>query len=566
MIRGAFALVSVIGTLAIAHVYAQQGPPAAAPARLFGRIVAADTGAPVRSAAVRVAGTNPGAATLVATTDDNGAFDVRDVPPGQYLVHVTKPGFVSTRFSLTTGTADPFGVSGGQQIDMRDLRLPRAGVVSGRVVDGFGDPVADVAVTAWRMDYLTPARRRIVSRASFQTNDLGEFRAHGLEPGKYFISASRSVVALTTGPGSNDPAFTRTGMREAPTFYPGTPNASEAVSIEVQAGQEASGIQFQMIAASYGAVSGVVLNSRGAPYQDAVVWLLAARADDVQVNTVQLLAETDRQGRFRIVNVSPGEYRLEVFSKAFMENIGRTGGPGIGEKPVGEVASQPVTIISGRTEELSVQASTGFTVRGRVFIDGAPAVADVATKLQATAVPTYAGISGQALPAQAGVGADGTFVFGGLHGTRAFNVRGPAGAFLHRILFRGGDVSESGVEVAADTDGVELHLTTKPSRLEGSVRDVSGSAVPAGRVVLFSPDRADWVRPVTRRYQNVSLKTDGTFVSVGLPAGSYLAVLVPESGRDRWADPDYIETLRPFATPFTISDGATTTVSLQARR
>jgi hypothetical protein len=118
----------------------------------------------------------------------------------------------------------------------------------------------------------------------------------------------------------------------------------------------------------------------------------------------------------------------------------------------------------------------------------------------------------------------------------------------------------------SETDGVELHLTTKPSRLEGSVREGSDAAVPAGRVVLFSPDRADWVRPVTRRFRNVSLKADGTFVSVGLPAGNYLAVLVPESGRDRWADPDYIETLRPFATPFTINDGATTTVTLQVRR
>ena len=566
MIRGVFALVSVIVTLALAHVHAQQATPAAAPARLFGRIVAADSGAPVRSAAIRVAGTNPGAATLVATTDDNGAFDVRDVPPGRYLVYVTKPGFVSTPFSLAAGTADPFGVSAGQQVDMRDLRLPRAGVVSGRVVDGFGDPVADIAVTAWRVEYLSPARRRIFSRASFQTNDLGEFRAHGLEPGKYFVSASRSVVALTVAPGSPDPAFTRTGLREAPTFYPGTANASEAVSIELQAGQEASGIQFQMIAVPYGGVTGVVLNSRGAPYDNALVWLVAARADDVQVNTVQLTAETDRQGRFRIVNVSPGEYRLEVFSRAFMENLGKTGGGGIGTEPAGEVASQPITIVSGRTDEVSVQASRGFRVRGRVFIDGAPAVADVATKLQVAAFPTYTGISGQALPAQAAVATDGTFVFEGLHGTRAIGLRGPAAASLHRVLFRGRDVSESGVDVTNDTDGVELHLTTKPSRVEGIVRDVSGAAVSAGRVVLFSPDRADWMRPVTRRFRDVSLKSDGTFVSIGLPAGSYLAVLVPESGRDRWADPDYIDSLRPFATPFTISDGSTTTVTLQTRR
>lgn len=550
MIRGVLALVAVVGAVAIAHVHAQQATPAAAPARLFGRIVAADTGAPVRSAAIRVVAMNPAIGTMVATTDDAGAFDLREVPPGQYWVHVAKAGFVTTQFSLIAANAGPFGVSAGQQIDMRDLRLPRAGVVSGRVSDGFGDPVADIAVVAWRVEYLTPARRRIVSRASFQTNDLGEFRAHGLEPGKYFISAGRSVA----------------GQKEAPTFYPGTPTASEAVAIEVQAGQEASGMQFQMLSIPYGAVSGVVLNSRGAPYENALVWLVPARADDVQVSTVELTAVTDRQGRFGIVNVSPGEYRLEVFSKAFMDNVGKTGGAGLGTEPAGEVASQPATIISGRTEEVSVQASRGFRVRGRVFIDGAPAVADVATKLQVSALPTSERISGLALPSQAGVGADGTFVLEGMHGTRAFDVRGPAVASLHRVLFRGRDVSESGIEVVNDTDGVELHLTTKPSRLEGSVRDANGAPVPTGWVVLFSPDRADWVRPVTRRFRDVFLKSDGTFVSVGLPAGSYLAVLVPQSGRNRWADPDYIDALRAFATPFTISDGSTTTVTLQPRR
>jgi hypothetical protein len=132
-------------------------------------------------------------------------------------------------------------------------------------------------------------------------------------------------------------------------------------------------------------------------------------------------------------------------------------------------------------------------------------------------------------------------------------------------LIGGQDVSETGFEVNADTVGVEVHLTTRPSRLEGSAKDAAGAAVAVGRLIVFTPDRADWIRPAARRYRSLAVKGDGTFVVTGLPAGSYLAALVPMD-QDRYADPDFIDTLRAFATPFTISDGATTTITLRAGR
>jgi hypothetical protein len=418
-------------------------------------------------------------------------------------------------------------------------------------------------VTAWRVEHLTPARRRVVTRKSFQTDERGEFRVYGLQPGKYLVSASRIAVALVDAPGGSTPALTNTGQREAPTFYPGTGNAFEAVPVEVRPGEDAAGIHIQLLATQYGAVSGVVTNSKGAPYDTAFVWLWPARADNVEFSTMQLTSPTDSQGRFRIVDVSPGDYRMEVLSRAGLEKLGQSGS--MADLLGGEVASVPVTVLSGRTQEMSVRASPGFRVRGRVFVDGAPIVADLATKLTVMVQPTSSGISGMAIPVPAPLSSDGSFVASGILGNRSFSVNGSPSLYFYRTLYQSQDVSESGVDVAADTTGIEVHLTTRPSKLEGSARDGSGAVVPSGRVIVFSPDRSEWMRPATRRYRALPIRSDGTFNATGLPAGSYLAALV-SLDQDRYADPDFIESLRPFATQFTISDGTTTTIELRTKK
>ena len=49
----------------------------------------------------------------------------------------------------------------------------------------------------------------------------------------------------------------------APTYYPGTPNMSEAIRITIKAGQEMTGASFALIVARMACVRGRVVNSRG---------------------------------------------------------------------------------------------------------------------------------------------------------------------------------------------------------------------------------------------------------------------------------------------------------------
>src|SRR5689334_23708310 len=65
--------------------------------RIGGRVVAADTGRPLKRARVFVnAAEVPGGRGVL--TDDSGAFDIAELPAGRYTVTVAKAGFVSLSY------------------------------------------------------------------------------------------------------------------------------------------------------------------------------------------------------------------------------------------------------------------------------------------------------------------------------------------------------------------------------------------------------------------------------------------------------------------------------------
>lgn len=465
---------------------------------------------------------------------------------GSYLLQVGKAGFVLTGFNLPGAPSGAtIEITAGQRIDFGDLKLPRGGVIAGRILDATGDPVAEAVVTAQRLSFLTPAVRRVVRLQDAQTNDLGDFRVHGLTPGKYYVSAS-------AGGG-------------APTFYPGVASIAEAVPVEVRAGQDSFGITMQLTPMRFGGVSGTVVNSRGAPFGGANVWLVPSRPDGVEASTGRASAVTDAAGRFAIQDVSPGDYRVEVFARVWMEKYSKTG-ESAGPPP--ELAILPVSITSGRTEELSMRTSAGFRVSGQVLVDGVPLSAAAGAGVHVTAAaPTASILSAVSIPVTDGVLPDGTFTLTGVHGLRLLRVRGyPPGTPYHHTSLGGADISERGVDVTSDITGVEIHLSTRPTRLEGAVFDNAGAPVTDARIVLFSTNRNDWLMPGNRRCVDVRATAQGRFGAVAMPAGNYLAAIVAVADFDRWGDPDYLDSLRSGATPFTLTDGSTTTITLTVKR
>ncbi len=173
-------------------------------------------------------------------TDAGGRYEVTGLPPGRYVVAASKTNYLTTSFGATKvmGPGKGFDLAAGQSADQVNFSLPHSGVIAGRVVDDFGEPVADAQVMTMRYQYVNGERRMIPAPGRAMTHDIGEFRAFGLPPGDYFVAAVfRTFMAGDSGQ----------QVTYAPTYYPGTGSPSEAERITVGAGQTIGNITLPLL-------------------------------------------------------------------------------------------------------------------------------------------------------------------------------------------------------------------------------------------------------------------------------------------------------------------------------
>ena len=95
-----------------------------------------------------------------------------------------------------------------------DVALERGGTISGRVVDEFGEPMADVRVEAL-LALPHNARLSSVSRQR-ETDDEGRFRLFELPRGRYFVRADRQMRAVFVVMGSCTHQLLRQASRISP--------------------------------------------------------------------------------------------------------------------------------------------------------------------------------------------------------------------------------------------------------------------------------------------------------------------------------------------------------------
>src|SRR5215831_199312 len=249
---------------------------------LKGRVLAADSGSPLRRAQVRISSSDIGSKTTL--TDAQGRYEFKELPSGRFSVSVTKSGFVTMQYGQTRPFEQgrPIELADAQLMEKVDVVLPRGSVLAGRVVDEVGEPVAEADVTAMRLQYQNGRRRLVPSGRNASTNDLGQFRIYGLPPGEYYVSATFRAMGPAMldmlGPGAT--AQTNAAQSGyAATYYPSTPNPGEAQRVAVGVGQELPSVDIQLQPVKLARVSGVAIGSDGKPMTGAIVMLLPSTRD-----------------------------------------------------------------------------------------------------------------------------------------------------------------------------------------------------------------------------------------------------------------------------------------------
>ena len=548
--------------------------------RLRGRITTVETGGPVRRAQVRVSGPDIGSKTAV--TDAEGRFEFRDLPAGRFNVSAAKSGFVTVQF----GQLRPFesgkaiDLIDGQLMDKADIAMPRGGVISGRLVDEFGDPIADAVVNAMRSAWAGGRRRLLPTGRTAMTNDLGQFRIYGLSPGDYYVSATfrgdamgMEIMTAAMGGATGGPTGSNPNSGYAPTYFPGTPNGTEAQKVTIAAGQEAQNTDFALLPVKLAKISGTVISSDGKPLEGSMVNAMP-RSGEGPGMMMANAARSDKNGNFTIVNVAPGDYTLHSRALTIMSSGGgdnmmftaRIGATAGGSD--GETGSMPVSVSGDDLTGVVIVTSKGASVAGHLTFEGG-AKPTALTAIRVSAAPVDG--DGPAMMFGGGGGtvkADGSFELKGSSGTRllrTFNL--PAGWMLKEVRVNGVDVTDTGVEFKAGealTDA-EIVLTAKFTEVKGTVTAAGSQLAKDYTLAVFSDDPQRWTLPGSRYITGTRPDQEGRFQVKGLPAGGYYAVAVEYLAQGEWNDPEVLERLKANATKFSLAEGETKILELRLR-
>jgi hypothetical protein len=545
----AVALVAA-ATQVVAQEPAAGGPKATA--SIAGRVVASDTGRPVRGTTMTLLSWEVMRGAKRVATDEEGRFEFTGLLPGRYQLSSSATGFVAVEFGGApvtgrSGEGRPIDVREGERFDKADFSLRRPGAIEGRLLDEFGDPAPDLQVQLATVEFVA-GRHRLMPVASPMnaTDDKGHFRVAGLSPGNYFLTAPWTQSAERGG----------ASVPFAPTLYPGTTELASAQPIRVGVSEDTTGVTWSLVPASMASVSGRLVDAAGQPTVGDVMMNLSDRSGGALIVPVRTSTRAD--GSFTFAGVPPGTYVIQAFGRQ-VSTAGNLG--------ASEFGWAPVTVDGVDITGLTVRVRQGPAARGRIVLEDD----------DGTLKPGQVRISGRPVefdsaplvggPSPSDMRPDWTFEVRNLSGFRVLqaDVASPDWA-LKRILLDGRDVTDTVHDFREkDVERLEVVVTKRASSVGGRVTDRDGRPIGNYSIVVFASDESRWKYP-SRFIAMGRPNQDGGFLVRGLPPEDYLVVAIPPVQGTMWQDPEFLATLRGRATAVTLAEGEKLTLDLKLLR
>ena len=606
---------------------------------IAGVVTLSGSGTPVRRVQVTLSTAGRGGRNSV--TDEEGRFSFVALPAGRFTLTASKPGFASVAYGAKKpgrqGT--PIQLADGQAITNANISLARGGVITGVVVDEYGEPAPNTQVRAYRYVFQN-GERTLQQAGQNQTDDRGLYRIFQLLPGEYVVSAvPRNNVVVEFGtqiqaqiqplldqlqaPGAGATVvFSGAGgafdggrgqavldqiqqLRQqlaqqpeqstayAPVYYPGTTTPAQAGRIPLDAGQERTGVDFQLQLVPTARVQGRVTGPDTTIAPGAQVMLQPARQRDT-LDVPGLSRSMTRlapDGAFTFQSVTPGDYRLMVrvpvrqTDPAGDQNaqvnpagqgrggrgFGGRGGPG----SITQVlwASTDVSVNGRDVSDLTLSLQPGLSISGRIAFDasGSQPPSDL-SNARIMLIPTDGDAIGGVAPQTADAGGNFTLAgvapghytlratLGGLGRGGPFGGGGQTAGggtwTLKSALVNGRDVLDFGLEVDpnASLSGVVLTFSDRMQEVSGMLQDAMGRPAPEYTIIMFAADNQFWV-PQSRRILSTRPGTDGSFAFRGFPAGQYRLTAVTDAEPGEWFDPAFLTQVVPASVVVAVGDG-----------
>jgi hypothetical protein len=520
-----------------------------------GRITSLDTGKPLRRAQVRLASEYEFLGTpRTASTSTDGRYEFRDVAPGRYTLRVERSGYLPLTYGQRRPGEQgrPLEIAEKEVADKVDVALPRMSVISGRVLDDFGEPIAGVTVWVLQTRYIQGRRQLVATGANARTDITGRYRLLSLPPGDYAVMGT----TRETWPHDSDPTQV---FGYAPTYFPGTSTAGQAQRVKLGVAQEASGINFSLVAGRTSNVRGNATSASGLPlggetvtmtYEigGATMWMGSA----VAVASAKVAGD----GSWTLSNIPPGEYRVSIRA------------PERGNDPAQE-GQVTFNVAGADVEGLSLVAGAGGTVRGEVVTDDGAPLPPGFDRMQVRPPfnPNARMMVSVLHPDNGRVQSDGSFEVRGVLTDTVLSIGPLTGEWtLKAIEVEGHDIADLSlpIEHGKTLSGVRVVLTNRPTIIRGVLRDERQNPA-EGTVIVFAEDSAKW-REGSRTLRATRPDQRGLFTFKGLPAGDYFLVALDSVQEDQWYDPEFLEGLKSRARRVGIADAESKQVDLVLRK
>lgn len=382
-------------------------------AQLSGSVMEDDGRTPVRGAVVTISASAseiPRDRSVV--TDETGAFAIAGLPAGRFTVTASKAAYVTASYGATRpGRAGiPVTVAAGQIVRGLSITLTRGGVITGTLRDINGVPVPDIIVAAVKKNAVPS--RAVSTTPTIATDDRGVYRIFGLPPGDYIVAATFRVTGIgdISAPSTQEvdrifadlqrasatpasaartapsPATELSVVGYAPTFYPGTPVASDAEFITI-AKSETHTADFTVGAVRTGMIEATLATYDGSPLPTSPPIMPSLAQDGALVQqpglgagpTLSLRPGAD--GKFRFTGVTPGKYFLVA------QSLPARGGPPT--PPLWAVAD--IVSTGADITGVTLTLAPGARLSGRIEVDGAAPPPAEAAKIRIVLATTRVG-------------------------------------------------------------------------------------------------------------------------------------------------------------------------------
>jgi hypothetical protein len=515
-------------------LHAQAVPPSGIPTQLekekctvAGMVLRLDTGEPLKKAMVILSDRESQGKSVSDFTDGAGHFRFEDIEAGSYKLFVIRSGFVSADYGQRK-PEDPGAVltlHRGQEITDLIFKLVRTGVIVGHVFDEDGEPLTGAEVQGYRVYGRGKHREFGELDRPVLTNDAGEYRIFGLEPGRYYLAVNYQRWHVKFAEPPQPAKRLREGYLTA--FYPNTTEPAKASPVTLGAGEEIPGVDFSLKLSPLVSVKGVVHDAPVGRAQANPEVVLIAHDSDLSSALRQRDIAVNSKGEFEIHDVAPGTYDLVAFSFDSESQAQRS-------------THRELEVGNADIEGLILSILPPIGVSGRIQWDSpSPAsIGDVTIFLSSINKTIFAPTSGA-------LKQDGTFVVKNVPEAdyRPILQGLSDHCFLKSAKYGDSTLSNGSLSIHPRSDtSLELLVSCRAPHVSGTV--LTSDSLPApGVYVVLVPDPPqsdrDW------KYSRGTTDQNGNFTLKGVEPGDYKLFSWSSAEDGDWLDDDW---LKPFLT------------------